>query len=561
MTTLAIHRPAVIQSSARQLDEEMRSARWLHHRLLDFEDQHQHVLDLAAEVAAPGIVRVARLVARLLKRTKRRERTTVGQWSPNPHPGWLSGLRSSLTILRAQRNASDEWKTACAWADTPAEDAPDRGGIRRKSGETDDAFAERSSKRRNKLTRRESYRMALYNVHVAKGAIERSRVYWGTWNFLLKSVDKARAAVLRQRKSGMPSEWHRPRCDDRNSIAADSGGFRIVTRGNGSVVSKNGITVGNPWWTIDIRVASGWVSLRAKFGNWHDLPPDAVMKTCTLTRDGNSCSVSITVAGMPEEHTYSVDPLPQCPGKRELLDGQGVVALDWGHREHGHPNERDGLRVFTWIGDDGQSGEILLPKECRKLLDDIDATKSRIDEVFNARKSSLHLPDRNRYGYRNRLLRSGVVTREEAAWLTWETRYEKRIASNRDRIVNLRKETYVQSIRALRRSYGRFAIEDETIVGHRKSAKEDQTLHRKRQNRELSARYEFMQLCERLGAVMIPVPARNSTRECMWCGELHENTAELLMVCPKTGKVTDKDFGACHTIMKRAKEELAKVAA
>jgi hypothetical protein len=561
MTTLAMHRPAVIQSGARQLDEEMRAARWLYHRLLDFEDQHQTILNGAAEMAAPGISRTAALVARLLGRAKRRDRTTAGQWSPNPHPEWLPRLRSSLAELRTRRNKSEIWKAACSWADGVDDDAPDRGGIRRKSGESDEDFAKRSSGRRNKLTRREAYRKALYDAHVAEGATERSRVYWGTWNFLLKSVDRARKSVLEARKSGMPAEWRRPKRDDRNSIAADAGGFRIVDRGGGTVTAKSGATVGNPWWTVEMRLASGWVRFRAKFANWHELPADAKLKTCTLTRDDRDFSVSITVAGMPDEHTYSVGPAPNAAGKRELLDGQGLVALDWGHREHGHPNERDGLRVFVWVGEDGRSGEILLPKECRDLLDEVDAMKSLIDEAFNARKTSMRLPDRNRYGYRNRLLRSGVLSQEEAHWLTWESRYERRISSARDRIVNLRKETYLQAIRGLRRDYGKFAIEDETIRGHRKSAKEDQTLHRKRQNRELSARYEFVQLCERLGATMIAVPARNSTRECPWCGELHENTADLLMVCPSTGRATDKDYQAGITILRRGEEALAKLAA
>lgn len=555
----AISRPARIESAVAALDEEMCAARYLYHRLLDFEDEHQRVLDATAERVAPGITRAARIVARLLRRQERRERTTRGQWSPNPHAAWLASVRVILSGLRDARNKAPVWAEACKWSDTPADDAPDRGGVRRKKGESDEQFAERTAKRRNKLTRREAWRKALYDAHVAAGATERSRVYWGTWNALLRSVDQARAAVLKQRKSGIPAELRRPRRDDRISICADSGGFRIVDRGGGTKIAKSGATVGNPWWTIEMRLASGWVRFRAKCANWHAIPDDAEFRTCSLTRDRGGYSVSIVVRGLPDELDYSVGHTATTRGRRELLDGRGVVALDWGHREHGHPGERVGLRVFTWLGDDGDHGEILLPIECRELLDDIDATKARMDDTFNARKSTLELPDRNRYTYRARLMRLGVVTEEQARWLSWETRYERRLTRMRDRIDSLRRETYIQAARKLRQKYKTFLFEDEKIANHRKQAIEDQSLHRKRQNRELSARYLFTQLCERLGADVITVTARNSTRECPDCGYLCENGPELEVACPSCGVVRDKDLGACAVIMRRGKEALAKV--
>lgn len=546
----AMSRPAIVaRECVDALGAEMRAARWIYHRLLDFEDQHQTVLDEAAEQAAPRIVRVARIVARLLLRQKRRERSCEGTWSPSPHTEWLAALRGQLTLLRKRRNADPRWKEACSWADTPAEDAPDRGGVRRKASETDDEFAARCAKRRTKLTRREAYRKALYDAHVA-GATERSRVYWGTWNALLASVDQARKSVLKRRKEGLPAEWRRPRWDDPVTIAADAGGFRILDKGGVKRVAKRGAEVGDPWWTVETRVRDGWVRFRAKFGNWHELPTGAELRTLKLTRRrgpgrGWEYSVSSSVAGMLEASH----------------PGTGTVALDWGHREHGHPTEHMGIRVFTWRGDDGQTGEILLPRECRNLASEVDELKARVDATFNARKATLRIPERNRHGYRSRLLRAGARTSEEQNWLAWETRYERRMARARARIDNLRRETYTQAIRRLRQRYRVFALEDETIVGHRKLDLEEQTRHRKRQNRELSARYEFKQLCERSGAEVLPVTARNSTRECVHCGQLHENGPELYRVCPVTGLAGDKDAMACITILARAQEALAKRAA
>jgi len=524
MVTLALKRPAIVDATE-ALDAEYRSARWLHHRLLDFEDEHQRLLDCVANECAPGVVRVGRIVARLLRRSKRRARASIGTWTPDPRPALLVSLKARLDELREQRNADPRWREACRWADTPADDAPVRGEARRKASETDEDFAKRCEKRRDRLTRREAYRHALY---------EQRRCYWGTYNALCKCVDQARVSVIKARKAGLPAEWRRPRFPQSpQSIWADKG-FRIVERGK-------------LWWTLEMPLGVKpiqWVRFRAKCGNWHAIPEDAHLRMVQLRRerDGHRWrySVSIVIAGIPERRH----------------NGSGVVGLDWGHREHGHGLEREGIRAFTWIGDDGASGEILIPRECRDQLDRIDELKARADDAFNARG----LPDRNRYSYRRRLMGLGVRTHEESLWLQWEMRYERRMASARKRWQALRQGVYLSAVRQLRQRYAVFAFEDETGRGHRKLDTEEQTRHRKRSNRDLTARYEFLQICERSGARVITVPARNSTRECPEpeCGGLlPENGPELLVACPKCGRVRDKDYGAARVILRRALEALA----
>jgi hypothetical protein len=548
--TLAMQRPALVESDEHRLDAEYRSARWAYHRLLDFEDQHQRVLDAAAEAAAPGIVRVGRILARLARRAKRRERTTEGQWSPSPRPDLAARLKALLPELREKRNADPRWAAACAWADEPIGEpkqlrrrrAKDPAKIKRRKTESDEAFAKRFAlltqdetdehfaeklAKSPRQTRRDVYRADLYKAR---------RIYWGTWNALIRSVDQARQAVLKLRKQGLPAEWRRPRWSDDSSISADGGGFRVVDR--------------SPlWWTIELRlgVTEEWVRFRAKCGNWHDVPEGAELRTCKLTRRRD---------GMRWRHSVSI--VVDGAQKRPALTAScGTVALDWGHREHGHDHAREGLRVFTWTGDDGRSGEILLPTECRELLDQIDALKSQTDKAFDARKAAHGLLDRNRYTYRRRLMGSGVRTEEESLWLRWEMRYERRVARGRKRIQNLRRETYTVAIRELRQRYAIFAIEDEAAWSHKRQAKEEMSPRRKRSNRDMSARYEFVQLCERFGAELVPVTARNSTRECPDCGALAENGPELLVMCPGCGTVRDKDYGACRVILRRAQEALA----
>jgi rubrerythrin len=361
-------------------------------------------------------------------------------------------------------------------------------------------------------------------------------VYADTWNALRRSCDQAVAAVLKVRREGLPAEWRRPRWDDPATIVADKPGhWRIVERGS-------------LWWTLETRLHEGWVRFKAKLGNWHNIPDDAVFKTLKLTRrkhgNGWKYSVSICVQGMPEA------------GGTAFAD-RGAVALDWGHREHGHPNARHGIRAWYWRGDDGREGEILLPAEMRELRDRIDDTLSRIDKTFAARGEH----DRNRHAYRKRLQRLRVLTREQDAWLVWETRYEKRVDRMRRRLQNLRRETYLQAVRDLRKQYKHFVTEDEPGKHHQRNDKEEQSKHRKRQNRDMVARYEFLSICERLGADVITVPSRNTTRECPDCGALAENGPEPDVACPGCGQVEDKDARACRIILRRGLEALANRAA
>jgi hypothetical protein len=555
MRTLAMSRPARVPRNAIALDREYKSARYIHHRLLDFEDAHQRILDDVQEECAPGINRVARILATLRRRKRRGSRST--KWVPGCHPELMASLSKRVAELRKTRNADSRWRVALAWADSPGDDAQSRGKTRRKKGEGWTGFlmrdAEKRARGRDRMSRREQYRSELYAAHVGAEASQRSRIYWGTWNALVKSVDQARGDVMKLRRSGMPAEWRRPRWDDDSSLHADSGGFRILGQSGAC-------------WVIEMRLHTGWARFRAKVGGhsaWHEVPLDAKFKTCKLTRrriaNEYQYTVSIVVSGMPDERTRSVDFTPDprghgTKGRLELLDGQGVVGLDWGHREHGHPNHHLGIRAFTWVGDDGQRGEVLIPAECRELLDSIDAMKSRLDTTFTARG----VASRNRHVYRSRLMRSGVRTQEEGRWLEWETKYEQRIARARKRIANLREQVYFTALRELRIRYRHFAIEDEPGEHHRKLDTEEQTRHRKRQNRDLVARYLFLTICERLGGVVVPVSARNTTRRCPKCGTLGENGPELLIACPKCGTVEDKDERASEEILLRGQAVLAE---
>lgn len=544
---LVLNRHAIIESSERALDAEYKAARWTHHRLLDFELEHQRVLDETAENAAPGITQVSRILGRLSYRAKRAARTPEGTWAPDPRPELAAALRKRLQELRSQRNADPRWKAALGWADDQVGDpkkirrrrAKAPGKVKRRKGETDDAWAKRFALLTTDETE-EHYQAKLANPprdsrrdQHRKRLYRETHVYWGTWNALSDRVDRARADVLKRRKAGMGADWHRPRFASNNTIAANSGGVEVTRDGKRLRVRQ--------------RLGEGWVtyrmSSRGKLPKWFDV--DRVVSVeLTRRRDG-------------ERWRYTASLVVDAEKDVSEFATRGTVALDWGHREHDHPHATEGLRVFTWLGDDGRKGNVILPIECRLWLDTHDALRARMDTLFNARKSSLGLSDRNRHGYRRRLMHSGVRTEEEARWLQWEMRYERRAAKARKRAYDLRSETYHQAVRELRRHYRTFVVETEHGWSLRKLQAEEQIARRTRSNRELSARYEFLQLCERSGAVLAPEVARDSTRECPDCETLAENGPERLVTCPGCGRTRDKDEGACRVLLARWTKGLA----
>ena len=558
MSILCAKRPATLVGDTETeiaLDQEFAAARWAHHQLLNFEDKFQGHLDAVSELVAPRLLRCGSILARLNHLEERAKRTTKGKWKPRPRPELKRFCEIEKKRLREVRNADPRWKEALGWADavddkdTSEKDPPrrrrgkDPTKIKRKKNEseekysarlakltrdeTDEELEERSKKRCNLRGRREHHRYKFYHER---------RCHAETWNGLVVSVDQARSAVLRERAKGMPASWNRPEYGRPQSITRTAKTFRVIEKGP-------------LWWTLELPLYENRkVRFKAKFGSWHNVPEEATCKELKLRRVPRG-----------RKHIYSISLVFDGVEKQVSATraSEGRVALDWGHREHGHPSAHEGLRVFTWLGDDGSKGEVLLPRECRDLLDQKDALKSRADTVFAAR----NVPQKNRYTYRRYLERLGCLTEEESNWLVWEQRYKFRIEYIEKRIANLRQETYTKAVIELRKKYKQFAIEDEENWSHKKRAKEEMEPRRKRQNRDLSARYLFVTICERFGAEMIEVPSRNSTKECPFCHTLGENGPELVTACGACGKVRDKDYGACQVILARAEEALANHAA
>lgn len=498
---IVLHRPVLVDETA-VLDSEFRAARWVYNRLLDFELEHQAMLD----AISPRLARVGRILARLKRRDRRRERATKGQWLPPEKPELRARLESLREQLRKERNADPRWKEALRW---PNEKVEPRS-TRRKRGESDEDFEKRRAK--NGRSRRD--------VHALKVYAER-RCYWGTYNAQKASVEQALKMVLKERKIGHSAQLRRPMWNDPGRIAAANTNGAIGFE----VLERNGI-----WWTMRLRLHEGWCSFRAKIGNHHELPDEHSIREVELCRhrDGNRWAYTVSIGVRADW------------GRRT---GPGTIGIDTGHRVA----EDGALRAFTWYGSDGMCGEVRLPRECLSNTEAMRRVQENIDESFNR----LSVPFRNRHSYRKWLMFLGVRTEEQQAWLSWEMQQERRLMRLRKRNRNLRNEAYVKAVRVLSMHYSAMGID---VVGRdvQRLQTEEMSKRKLRRHRDLVAAYELKTICERFGIRDLGVTARKSTAECPGCGNERETGPALEIWCPSCDLTCDQDYGAAYVMMCRA---------
>lgn len=503
-TIKAINRRVHIRLAPHELEQEFRAAHWIHNRLLDFEFEHQAVMDKVA----PRLTRVCKLLGKLRYQDRRRERTPEGTWAPRERPELKERLEALRAMLKQERDENPAWKAAKGW---PLDKVGGAKQARRKPNESDEAFSARAQGALR--SRREQYRVDLYRER---------RCHWSTWNAVVASVDQAVAMVIKTRTAGQPAELRRPRFRDGGSITLAPGSFKVKFRPDGKCID------------LEVRVFEGWVSFRTTArGRLPKLPQDKDLRSVVIRRrlaGGTSWqyTVSVTIEGSWER------PAP----------GPDVVGIDTGHRQMS-----DGrIRALVWYGSDGRSGELRLPERVVQAADRARELQAKADLAF----TELGLPFRNRAVYLKHLTRRiGPMTKQEQEWVGCQYHTIREIERARKRAMTIRKEAYTQAARELRTRYRAMGID---VVG--KSVQQVQTdaMVRKavRRARNLVAAYQFKALCEQAGIKDVKPTARNSTRECPLCGQLHDNSKDLMILCPVRNVRHDQDYSAAYTMMARA---------
>lgn len=270
-------------------------------------------------------------------------------------------------------------------------------------------------------------------------------------------------------------------------------------------------------------------------------------------------------------------------GRDDVIEGdvpratEGTVAVDWNYRKTSR-----GLRVATWMGDDGDHGHLFLPyMDEKRRLDYIDyaseVQKLRSDN-FNSIKARLtkyredknlpewlaeRLKDVNRWKRPGRLVilrrewQANRVSGDEEIFqkvVEWNGQdhllYQKE-CNLRRKFVASRNHAYRNLAYKLSRMYKNLHIED--IDKHAMKRRPDVTEEYDpilTKNRDRGSPGKLTQfLIEKFGKNYTKVAAANSTKFCAECKSITEAGEDISYTCEHCQAVWDVDLNACRNLL------------
>jgi hypothetical protein len=242
----------------------------------------------------------------------------------------------------------------------------------------------------------------------------------------------------------------------------------------------------------------------------------------------------------------------------------------------------EGLRVATWVGNDGETGHIILPKTWLDEMDRVQGLQATRDKLFNHARADLtawmrrapSLPDwltedtRTIQQWRaiGRLV--GLVTRwrdrrfagdEEIrshleAWRSKELHLFEWETHLREQLLNRRREIYRVSAARLGDRYGTCVLENMDL---RKFARQEGPMERVadavRSLRQKAALHSLRQAL-RHKLRIVTIPAMHTTRTCHGCGHVQKrfNAARRLRYrCEACRLEWDQDENAARNMLQR----------
>lgn len=261
----------------------------------------------------------------------------------------------------------------------------------------------------------------------------------------------------------------------------------------------------------------------------------------------------------------------------------GRVAVNLGWRK-----VADGLRVATWVGSDGESGELIIPESRLAGWTRSDTLRSTRDLNFNAAMSRLrqwlatsptlpdwwkekaaHMAQWKSPGRLASLLIHWRANRFDADAGTFDTfseleawrKQDKHLwlweAHQRRNVVRWRNEFYRQFAVMLRRRY-RFAVVDDTdrkkLARLPEPESESPVIAAARYNQRIASTGLLAQTIKAFGPITEAGEAKDITRTCHACGhaESFDAIRHLTRVCPKCGEVWDQDVNAAKNLLASA---------
>lgn len=262
---------------------------------------------------------------------------------------------------------------------------------------------------------------------------------------------------------------------------------------------------------------------------------------------------------------------------------EGHVGIDVGWRL-----VPDGLRVAYWCGDDGQSGELILPLSDVGRWERSETLQSTRDRNFDVMRTQFvawlrectmppdWLVERTRHLHQwrsaARLAALTIHWREHRfdgdtiyealeAWRKQDRHLYEWQEHQRSKAIRWRDDLYRNFAADLRRRYHTAHIEDCNWqqVQKRSEPEDEESQAGAREYMRVASVGRLLQLIGESMAEVVPEPSAYTTQTCHACGELtpFDAASELRHTCDKCGVSWDQDLNAARNLLQRASGAVA----
>jgi hypothetical protein len=335
-----------------------------------------------------------------------------------------------------------------------------------------------------------------------------------------------------------------------------------------------------------------------RFGvNFHrEIPNGMVPKTISIVRTSTGRFVRDAVSVAARQYRWSImitleDKMSVVASKTKSMRSNaiGSVAIDVGWRRV----DDHRLKVLVWAGDDGRSGEILLPQLIEDNLDAVNEHKSSRSIAVNRmrkliaeylmadwdflpaqvldclRRRDGELPSVNQACCYVESMRSdrklkylaltieryctrspnSWIVRQITNWVREDGQYQSAVPKSK-RVTKCRSQFYQMVVNAFIADYKNVIVESLNLAQIGKKSE----LHEKdnaavRSNKTIASIGKFL---EKIRPYAVIVDARNTSRTCSYCGIVQNISAGSVHTCGNCNETWDRDLNACRNLLARA---------
>jgi hypothetical protein len=415
-------------------------------------------------------------------------------------------------------------------------------------------------------------------------------LYWGNYNAVWDSYNRARQAMFKRRAQGGPSRlnFHRFTGEGRLTVQLQGGlsPQELLSGASGQIQID---PVPEEAWSHPrrgvrraLRRTTGRIRVRSGEGNkpvWFEFP---LVLHRPLPRDGRIKQAQLSRKRVGRDWRWRLNITVDEPAAQPRQHFRGEIALDIGWRKL-----EDAVRIAAWRDDRGRTGEVRLDESYLRVNERLIGLQSTIDGQFETVRALLRdqaheldppawladalatipswrSPNRlaslvdtwadNRFAGDEELFRTLLAWREKHMHLyDWQ-------ANLRDKMRARRREEYRIFARWVGENYSRVVLEsfDLSRTARRKTPEQGvDSGHGGRHFAKLASpgllRAEIERVCAETGSRIEYVDAAYTTLTCPACGSRVEVDAarSVRIPCRACGLSYDQDHGAALNILER----------